>query len=162
MFELLTLTGAIALVYAFMKSKSNAKSITIAAIIVMLFVDVILSRNETFSEWVVADGREFMVRPMLDLLLVFLLHIKPCRETAVIMMLALCSVVVNIIGFSFYLLGDPQYLLTDISLMAVFYAMLAVLLNKGLADGVYRGINKLSIINCYCVGHLKIPQRGVR
>jgi len=162
MFELLTLTGAIALVYAFMKSKSNAKSITIAAIIVMLFVDVILSRNDTFSAWIVTDGREFMVRSMLDLLLVFLLHIKPCRETAVIMMLALCSVVINIIGFSLYTLGDPQYLLNDISLMAVFYAMLAVLLNKGLADGVYRGINKLPFINCYCVGHLKIPQRGAR
>jgi len=162
MFELLTLGGAVALVYAFMKSKSNAKSITIAAIIVMLFVDVILSRNDTFSEWVVADGREFLARPMLDLLLVFLLHIKPCRETAVIMMLALCSVVINIIGFSFYTLGDPQYLLTDVSLMAVFYAMLAVLLNKGLADGIYRGINSLAIIRCYCVDHLKINQKGIR
>ena len=162
MFELLTLTGAIALVYAFMKSKSNAKSITIAAIIVMLFVDVILSRNEAFSEWVVADGREFLARPMLDLLLVFLLHIKPCRETAVIMMLALCSVVINIIGFSFYTLGDPQYLLTDISLMAVFYLMLAVLLFKGFSDGIYRSINSLAIIRCYCVDHLKINQKGIR
>jgi len=162
MFELLTIIGAFFLVRAFYKSNTSAKSITIAVIIMMLFVDVGMSANESFSKWVVVGGREFMVRPMLDLLLVFLLHIKPCRETAIIMMLALCSVVINIIGFSFYYLQSINYLALDISLMAVFYVMLAVLLNKGLSDGIYRFINKLSIVKCYCVDHLKIPQKGVK
>jgi len=162
MFELLTISGAIVLIYAFMKSNTSAKSITIAVILVMLFVDVGMAANQTFSTWAAEGGREFMVRPMLDLMLVILLHIKPCRETAVIMMLALCSVVINIIGYSFYISQTINYLFLDISLMAVFYSMLAVLLNKGLSDGIYRGLNKLSIIRCYCVDHLKINQRRVR
>ena len=162
MFELLTISGAIVLIYAFMKSNSSAKSITIAVILMMLFIDVGMAANKTFSAWVVEDGREFMVRPMIDLMLVILLHIKPCRETAVIMMLALCSVVINIIGYSLYLSHNINYLFLDISLMTVFYAMLVVLLNKGIADGIYRGINSLSIIRCYCVDHLKISSRRAK
>ena len=162
MFDVLTISGAIILIYAFMKSQSSAKSITIAVILMMLFIDVGMAANKTFSTWAAAEGREFMIRPMLDCLLVILLHTKPCRETAVIMMLALCSVVINIIGYSFYLSQTINYLVFDVSLMTVFYAMLIVLLNKGIADGVYRGINKLSIIRCYCVDHLKINQRRAR
>ena len=162
MFELLTIIGAITLLYTFMKSNNSSKSITIAVILMMLFVDVGMRANGTFSAWVSMNGREFAVRPLLDLMLVILLHIKPCRETAVIMMLALCSVVINIIGFSFYLSNTLDYLVLDVSLMTVFYAMLIILLNKGIADGIYRGINKLSIIRCYCVDHLKINRKGVR
>ena len=162
MFELLTIIGAITLLYTFMKSNTSSKSITIAVILMMLFVDVGMRANDTFSAWLSMNGREFAVRPLLDLMLVILLHIKPCRETAVIMMLALCSVVINIIGFSFYLSNTLDYLVLDVSLMTVFYAMLIILLNKGIADGIYRGINKLSIIRCYCVDHLKINRKGVR
>jgi len=161
MFEVMTLLGAMLLLYAFMKSKTSAKSITIAAILMMLFVDVGMSANDSFAKWAGENGREFVIRPMLDLLLVFLLHIKPCRETAVIMLLLLCSVVINIIGFSLYLSGLINYLVLDISTMIVFYSILIILLNRNIADGIYRGINKLSIIRCYCVDHLKINNRRV-
>ena len=162
MFEIFTIIGAFLLIRAFYKSNNSAKSITIAIILMMLFVDVGMSANKAFSSWLVVGGREFMVRPMLDLMLVILLHIKPCRETAIIMILSLCSVFINIIGYTLYLSQSINYFIFDVSLMTVFYAMLLILLNKGISDGVYRSINRFSIIRCYCVDHLKINHKRAR
>ena len=156
----LTVIGGIALIYAILKNRDSAKAITIAVLLMMVMVDIKFMADPDVSAWVSEGSRIFMVRSAAELCLVFLLHIKPCRETAIIMMLALCSVVINIIGFSLDLRNIQADVIIDSSLMAVFYMMLAVLLSKGLADGIYRYINRLSIVHCYCADHLQINSKG--
>jgi len=105
-----------------------------------------------------------MFRIMSDFALVILLHIKTCRETAIIMMLALFSIVINICGFSYETLNGIQEstdIIINFSLMAVFYFMLAVLLHKGLSNGIYRCINRIYSVRNYCQNYLKIDQKRV-
>ena len=163
MFEYLTVIGGAALIFAGLRNRGDgAKAITIAVLLLMVLVDIKFIANDEMREWVSEGSRVFMVRSAAELCLVFLLHIRPCRETAIIMMLALCSVVVNIIGFSFDLRGIDLDFVVNPLLMTIFYAMIAVIFSKGLSDGIYRYINRLSIVHCYCTGHLKIHSKGSR
>ena len=156
-FTTLTVIGGIALVFNLLKSakeRNSGKAITVAMLVSFLMIDI--NAGPLFE-----GNAIYAFRIMSDFLLVLVLHIKACRETAIIMMLALCSVVINIFGFSFELLNpladlEKLDLIIDSALMAVFYSMLAVLWHKGLANGIYSYINSLSIVRCYCVDHLRI------
>ena len=152
-----TVIGGVALVFNLLlsaKERNSGKAITVAVLVSFLFVDV--NAGPLFE-----GNSIYAFRIMSDFALVLVLHIKACRETAIIMMLSLCSVVINIFGFSFELLNpladlEKLDLVIDSALMAVFYSMLAVLWHKGLANGIYSYINNLSIVRCYCEDHLKI------
>lgn len=157
-FDTLTAVGWIALVAATFisaKQRNSAKAITVTLLVLFLISDVHFSNS--------FDGIGiYMFRIMSDFALVILLHIRTCRETAIIMILALCSILINILGFSYEIengILESTDILVNFSLMGVFYFMLAVLLHKGLANGVYRLINNLSIIRYYCRDYLKIDHK---
>ena len=139
------------------KQNNSAKAITTTLLILFLIGDIHFSSN--------FDGLGiYMFRIMSDFALVILLHIKTCRETAIIMMLALFSIVINIFGFSYETLNGIQEstdIIINFSLMAVFYFMLAVLLHKGLSNGIYRCINRIYSVRNYCQNYLKIDQKRV-
>jgi len=160
MLGILTVIGGGALIYAGLRNRDGAKAITIAVLLLMVLVDIKFVNDDEMSAWVSEGSRVFMVRSAAELCLVFLLHIRPCRETAIIMMLALFSVVVNIIGFSFDLRGIDLDFVVNPLLMTIFYAMIAVIFSKGLSDGIYRYINRVSIVHRYCTGNLKIHREG--
>ena len=154
-FDLLTTFGGIALVFIYWisaKHKNSEKAMTVALLIVFLIIDI------NFGKSFEGIGI-YVFRIMSDFALVILISLRACRETAIIMMLALCSIVINICGFSYELLnGIQEYtdLVVNLSIMGIFYLILAVLMHKGLADGIYSYINNLSLIRCYCRDHLKI------
>lgn len=154
-FDLLTTFGGIALVFIYWMSarqKNSAKAMTVALLIVFLIIDINLGK--------IFEGLGIYVyRIMSDFALVLLISLRACRETALIMMLALCSIVVNIFGFSYEMLNGRLYstdIMINLSIMGIFYFMLAVLMHKGLADGIYSYINNLSIVRSYCRDYLKI------
>ena len=156
-FAFLGMIGGMILVFNILKSakeRDSGKAITVAFLVSFLFLDINLG---SYFE----GNSIYAYRIMSDFLLVTVLHVRACRETAIIMMLALCSIVINIFGFSYDLLNpladmEKSKLIIDSALMAVFYSMLAVLWHKGLANGIYSYINSLSIVRCYCVDHLRI------
>ena len=160
-FESLTAIGGLALILSLMLSArqdNSNKALTVAVLVLFLFADVLIT--ERFS--IAGDGI-FIYRIMFDFLLVIALHLKPCRETAIIMMLSLCSVLINIFGFSYSLLSPfaASGIVIDSALMAVFYTMLAVLWHKGLANGIYRFINHFSAVRGYCADYLKIDTKRI-
>ena len=154
-FDLLATFGGIALVLIYWisaRQKNSAKAMTVALLIVFLIIDI------NFGE--IAEGLGiYIFRIMSDFALVILISLKACRETALIMMLALCSIVVNIFGFSYESLNGrlaSTDIIVNLSIMGIFYFMLAVLMHKGLADGIYSCINNISFVRRYCRGYLKI------
>ena len=157
-FDILTAVGWLALVVATFisaKQRNSAKAITVTLLVLFLIADIHFSSN--------FDGLGiYLFRIMSDFALVLLLHIRTCRETAIIMMLSLCSILINIVGFSYEIEHGRQEL-TDIvvnfSLMGVFYFMLAVLLSKGLSNGIYGLINRISPVRHYCQDYLKIDHK---
>jgi len=143
--DILTLVGWLALVVATFisaKQRNSAKAVTVTLLVLFLIGDIHFSDH-------FAGLEIYLFRIMSDFALVLLLHIRTCRETAIIMMLALCSILINIFGFSYETLNgrlEQTDIIINFSLMGVFYFMLAVLLHKGLSNGIYRCINNISII----------------
>ena len=157
-FDTLTAVGWLALVVATFisaKQRNSAKAITVTLLVLFLIADIHFSSN--------FDGIGiYLFRIMSDFALVLLLHIRACRETAIIMMLALFSIVINIFGFSYEMLNGIQEttdIVINFSLMGVFYFMLAVLLSKGLSNGIDRIINRVYPIQHYCPNYLKIDHK---
>ena len=157
-FDVLTAAGWLALVTATFisaKQRNSAKAITVTLLILFLIADIHFSSN--------FDGLGiYLFRIMSDFALVLFLHIRTCRETAIIMMLALCSIVINILAFSYetsHGIQESTDILVNFSLMGVFYFMLAVLLHKGLANGIYGFINRVSPVRHYCQDYLKIDHK---
>jgi len=156
--DILTLIGWFALVVATFisaKQRNSAKAVTVTLLVLFLISDIHFSGQ--------FEGMDiYLFRIMSDFALVLLLHIRTCRETAIIMMLSLCSILINIVGFGYEIENGRQEL-TDIainfSLMGVFYLMLAVLLHKGLSNGIYRFINHISPVRNYCQNCLKIDNK---
>ena len=160
-FDLMTTFGGIILVIIYWMSarrKNTEKSMTVALLIIFLIIDINFGK--------VFDGLGIYVfRIMSDFALVLLISLRACRETAIIMMLALFSIVINVCGFSYETLNgiqDSTDIIINFSIMGIFYSMLAVLLHKGLTDGIYSFINNLSIVRCYCRDHLKIDIARVK
>ena len=157
-FDTLMAVGWLALVAATFisaKQRNSAKAITVTLLVLFLIGDIHFS--ESF------EGLDiYLFRIMSDFALVILLHIRTCRETAIIMILALCSILINIAGFGYETLNGIQEqtdIIINFSLMAVFYFMLAVLLHKGLSNGIYRCLNHIYSVRNYCQNYLKIDQK---
>ena len=84
--DILTLIGWLALVVATFisaKQRNSAKAVTVTLLVLFLISDIHFSGQ--FEEMDI-----YLFRIMSDFALVLLLHIRTCRETAIIMMLALC------------------------------------------------------------------------
>lgn len=157
MLSLLEILGGFVLIFALFKSAKERRSdkiVTVFVVITMYWVS--MSIGSYFETWISEGSRIFVLRAFLELTLVLMLHLKPCRETVVIMCLSLCSVLINIIGFSVDVGGTNPDVIIDSTLMAVFYVMLAILISRRLANGCYRYINSVPGIHGYCVNYLKI------
>ena len=149
------------LVFAFFVSKSKRKSLAILILIVFYILD--LSINKTIiGDWASEGTRFYLANSFHELFLVMFLHLKPCKETAVIMMLALLSVLVNMLGFIMYVSDMQNDDLVSFASISIFIVMIIILINERIADCVYRRINRLSAIRSYCTDYLKIHTTRTR
>ena len=163
MYDLLATIGGIFLVIAFCRCKgpSTSKSITIAVILILYIWDIGLNHS-SFGEWASEGPRQYIFNSLHELVLVLFLHLKPCKETVIVMALALTAVIVNIIGFSLYATNHMSDGIISWTLMTLFYIQIIILFNKEIADGVYRGITTPVFIRSYCYNYLKITSKGYK
>ena len=156
-YDLLEFAGSIVLLICLVKAaaeRDKYKSLTVFIIMFLFMIDLNMTDNQNL--WISEGSRIFVFRSCYELLLVVMLHLRPCKETVLVMGLALISVTINMFGFSFDSQGvNPDWII-DPLLMAVFYAMLAILLSKRLADGTYRYLTSISFVRSYCNNYLKI------
>jgi hypothetical protein len=159
MMYVLNTIGGIVLIWVYFTSsrdRDSAKSITVAFLLAHLIININVGHFFT-------GVGIYAYQILSEFALVLCLHIKACRETALIMMLSLVSVTVGICGFSYEIINGRTYeldLVVNSSLMAVFYVMLLVLINKGLSNRVYDYLNNASAVRRYCSGYLKINKAG--
>ena len=156
-YDLLELAGSIVLLVCLVKAaaeRDKYKSLTVFIIMGLFLVD--LNMSESINAWIGEGSRVFAYRSCYELLLVVMLHLRPCKETVLVMGLSLVAVIINMFGFSFDSQGTNPDWIIDPLLMAVFYVMLAILLSKRLANGTYRYLTSISFVRSYCNNYLKI------
>ena len=157
--SLLAIIGELVLVAVFFvsaKQRNSAKTITVALLMAHLIIGINVGQMFT-------GVGIYIYQILSEFMLLLLLHVKACRETALIMMLSLVSVIINMTGFFYETSNGRSQELDNIvnsSLMAVFFVMLLVLINKGLSNRVYDYINNAAVIRRYCSGYLKINKAG--
>ena len=160
-YELLEFLGSIILLICLIKASAEQdknKALGVFIIIGLFVAD--LSIPNSWNGWLTEGSRMFVYKSFYELALVALLHMRPCKETVLVMGLSLLAVTINMLSFSFYAQGiDPDWFLNPLS-MAVFYVMLAILLSKRLSNGIYGYITSVSFVRYYCNDYLKINSEG--
>ena len=148
--------GSIILLVCLVKAaaeRDKYKALGVFFIMALLMADLNMSQDS--SHWLMEGSRIFVYRSCYELALVSMLYFSPCKEVILVMGLSLISVTINMIGFSFDSQGiNPDWIINPL-LMAVFYAMLAILLSKRLTNGVYRYLTSVSFVRSYCNAYLK-------
>ena len=156
--------GFFGLLGAYVKSANQRlrrKTLLIFILIILMVLETILFME--YKSWIESvEGRIYVVRAFSELVLVYAIHFKPCKESAIIMMLSLLSVVVNIIGYSALVSGVHAATLTSVNLLMVFYFMLAVLFSRKLSDGIYNNINRFALVRSYCNNYLMLNSAGIK
>ena len=162
MFLYLTVFGFFGLLGAYVKSANQRlpkKTLLIFIVILVLVIENLLFLK--FQDWIQDSvGRIYIVKSFSELVLVYLVHLRPCKESVIVMMLSLLSVVVNIIGFSASASGLHTETFTNVNLFLIFYFMLAALFSRNLSDGIYRNINRFSLVRGYCNNYLSLNSKG--
>jgi len=159
MLSFLTYFGGMLLVIALWRSNTEHKSMTVAILLIFFIADIGVN-NTWLGTWASKGTNYYLFNSFHELLLVWALHTKPCRETAIIMGLSLMSVIAHIIGFSLYVSGIEHITILYSLSMFIFYVMIAVLLSTRISNGIYRRINTINMVRGYCDNYLRISDKG--
>ena len=163
LYALFVLGGLLLAVAYRLRKNSNGKSV---AIFFMLFIYILSFGMTSIPDpsgvnWFMQEPRVYLYRSLMELVLVMLLHIKPCKEGVLISILCLLCVFINMAGFSFYVSNIDTGLAIDTAIPVAFYAQLMILFHTVMSDAIYRGINKLSFVRSHCSVRLNIRDKGL-
>ena len=163
LYFLFVLGGLLLAVAYRLRKNSSGKSVAIFFMLFIYILSVGLTSipNESGVNWYMQEPRVYLYRSLMELVLVRLLYIKPCKEGVLISILCLLCVFINMAGFSFYVSNIDTGFAIDTAITIAFYAQLIILFFTGMADGLYRGINKLSFVRSYCTDYLNIRHKGL-
>ena len=161
LYALFVLGGLLLAVAYRLRKNSNGKSVAIFFMLLIYIFSVGMTSIPDSSgvNWFMQEPRVYLYRSLMELVLVMLLHVKPCKEGVLISILCLLCVFINMAGFSFFVSNIDTGLAIDTAITVAFYAQLMILFHTGMADGIYRGINKLSLVRSYCTVHLNIRHK---
>lgn len=163
LYALFVLGGLLLAVAYRLRKNSNGKSVAIFFMLLIYILSFGLTSipDPSGVNWYMQEPRVYLYRSLMELVLVKLLYYKPCKEGVLISILCLLCVFINMAGFSFYVSNIDTGLAIDTAITVAFYAQLMILFFTGMADGIYRGINKLSFVRSYCTDYLNIRHKGL-
>ena len=145
------------IVFWFNKSKPKSYVIFIVAIVYLLNMWVSQSVLDRYLNDIIGY---YVSQSVFEVIVVLMLLQKPLVEGVVIMALCLMAVLVNIVGFTFEVLGNPIDGLINYTMWGLFAAQLIILFSTRAANGILRAFTSISLVRCFCVTYLKINIKG--
>ena len=145
------------LVFWFNQSKPKNYVIFIVSIVYLLNMWVSQSLLDRYLNDVLGY---YVSQSVFEVIVVLMLLQRPLVEGVVIMALCLMAVLVNIAGFTLEILGQPMDELINFTMWGLFAAQLLVLFSTRIANGVFRGFTKLTLVRYFCVNYLKVNIKG--